>query len=963
MRSGRASLKDLRKIPEIVEQRSSLIRIESFRIDLEAQALWRGDDRVHLRTKTWEVLRYLVTHPGALVTKGQLLDAIWGEVVVSEETLTKSISELRQALGDDPRKPTLIETVHGRGFRLIPRIGETPGPEPERPRGETALRPPALPTEAAAVFGRDAELAELERQFAAACAGERQTVFVTGDPGVGKTSLVQAFVARRGGDRTPPWLLTAACFEPYGQGEPHLPLLNAFESLLQSADRAPLLALARRTAPTWLAQVPWAAGAADAPSSGYSTEQRMPREFAAFLEALGGFAPVVLVLDDLHWSDAATLNVLALIANLPRDRFPLLIIGTYRPAEAAASDALVRRLHRDLRLRRLCAEIPVGYLSESAVRALLADRLGSIAQEEMLARLVHGHTDGHPLFVTALVDHLLERRWLTDTRDGWKLVVSKDLVQDSVPSDVRQLIERRVELLSPAAQAALRTASIAGLEFDSRAVAAAMRAESSDVEATCDALARTHELVHPLGSSEWPDGSVGTRYAFRHALHRRVCDGQVGAASRREIHQRIGERIELAFERDPGPVCSELARHFSASGDAARACRHLELAAGRALGRFAYHEASSYLDGALERASATSEPARTELRLRRRRAVALSAIHGFSAEPVAANLARARELCDEVRDPASTLEVLYALAFLHFTRADHEASWSTVRQLAELASRAGPVARLQGLLLLGTVAVWSGDHVTASESFGELLALHRRNTASPEILAGYGVAPIVSALSNHGYHLWLTGNTEAARASSAEAVARARSLDNPFTLAGALVHAANLALMMREPEPAARLATEAYAIAAEHGLELWRSAARICRACATLGTARDVARAIARARAATAQWERNDSRIFLATAQGFLAGAMLDAGRPAEGLAAAERGIALAETSLDRMYAAELWRIKGELLLLLRPDRKAEARTCFVRAGEIAAAQGAGALAQRAAESRARLDGRRLRAR
>jgi tetratricopeptide (TPR) repeat protein len=257
---------------------------------------------------------------------------------------------------------------------------------------------------------------------------------------------------------------------------------------------------------------------------------------------------------------------------------------------------------------------------------------------------------------------------------------------------------------------------------------------------------------------------------------------------------------------------------------------------------------------------------------------------------------------------------------------------------------------VQGLLSLGTVAVWSGDHGTACEAFTALFALHRRSAASPEILAGFGVAPIVSARSNHAYHLWLTGRTEEARASSAEAIARARELENPFTLAGALAHAANLSLMMREPERAARLATEGHALASEHGFGLWRSVAEIARACATLGASRDASRAIARVRAAIAEWAGTQSRIFLATAHGLLAGALLDSGRREDGLAAAERGIELAETTLDRMYEAELWRVKGELLRL---DRSCEvaAHDCFARAAAIAAAQGATALVRRAEES------------
>jgi DNA-binding winged helix-turn-helix (wHTH) protein len=934
-----------------------------FRLDLRAEALWRGGAPIHLRTKTWQVLRHLVAHPGALVTKEQLLDAVWGDVVVSEETLTKSISELRRAFGDDPRQPRVIETVHGRGFRLLAQIPPPLDARASRPpTGADALGPPVPRFEATApVFGRDAELVALDRLFDAARAGDPRTVFVTGDPGIGKTSLLQSFLARRGRGDAPFWLLAGQCLEQYGSGEPHRPLLDAFEALLRAGDADALTALARRTAPTWLAQIPWAAGdagaGAGAPTGGRPTEQRMPRELAAFLEGLGGAAPVVLAVEDLHWSDAATMDVLALLAHRTGGHLPLLVVGTYRPSEAVARDAPVRRLHRDLRLRRACAEIALEYLTEDAVRALLVDRLGPIAQEQMLARLLHEQTDGHPLFAGALIDHLLEREWLAPSRDGWRLVVANDVVKGAVPTDARQMIERIAESLTASEQETLRAASLVGLEFDARAVAAAMQCATAEVEATCDALAHANRLVRPLGPAQWPDRTLATRYAFRHALHRRVFDDPVPTAARRELHQRIGERIEAGFEPDPGPVCSALAEHFTASGDGVRAGRHLELAGARALGRYAYREALSYLDRALRHTSVAPAPAQTELRLRRRRAVALAALHGYSAEPVAANLARARELCQEVQDPASSLEVLYALGLLHFTRADRDETWRIANELRDLTAGAAPIPQMQGLHALGSAAVWKGEHGIASDAFTQLFALHRENAEFSAPSAGSGVSPIVSASSNYAYHLWLVGKPEEAKAKSTEAVASARSLDDPFSLAGALVHAAILALIARADATAEILSAEAHALSGEHDLELWLGASSIARACATFSTARDPERALARARTAIAEWEATSSRIFLATAHGLLASALLDAKRPADGLAAAERGIELAETTLDRMYEAELWRVKGELLLLDRDDGAA-ARACLDRAAEIATAQGATALLRRAAESRARLDAR-----
>src|SRR5208283_88070 len=291
----------------------------------------------------------------------------------------------------------------------------------------------------------------------------------------------------------------------------------------------------------------------------------------------------------------------------------------------------------------------------------------------------------------------------------------------------------------------------------------------------------------------------------------------------------------------------------------------------------------------------TTDPDATELRLRCRQAVPLSAMHGYAGAEVYANLQRADELCQHVSDPTASLEVLYALVFLYFTRADRDAAWSTVRRLVKLAPQAGAVACLQSLLILGVVAVWSGDQVTAHSAFGEFLELQSHDPASSEILPGYGVTPIVSVNCHSAYHLWLTGFADEARHRSEQAIATARQLDSPLTLAGALSHASILALMSHAPEAADRLASEAFALAAEHGLEFWRSLAQVVRACARLGDARDVGRAIARTRAAIAAWKGAGTRIFLATAHGLFAGALLGVGRVADGLAVAEAGLTLAE--------------------------------------------------------------------
>src|SRR5262245_21713986 len=159
---------------------SDALHFGSLRMDLAAERLWRRDEPVHLRPKTWAVLRYLVERPGRLITKDELLAAVWESTAVTEGTLTKSIGELRVALDDAADAPRFIETVHGRGFRFV---------------GHTAAAEAPAAAPAATFVGRDAELAALANHLDRARDGRRQVVFVTGEAGIGKTTLLDTFAA------------------------------------------------------------------------------------------------------------------------------------------------------------------------------------------------------------------------------------------------------------------------------------------------------------------------------------------------------------------------------------------------------------------------------------------------------------------------------------------------------------------------------------------------------------------------------------------------------------------------------------------------------------------------------------------------------------------------------------------------------------------------------------------------
>src|SRR5258705_9439874 len=213
------------------------------RIEPETERAWCGDRMLDLTPKAFAVLRHFVEHPTHLLTKDALLAAVWGDTVVSEAALTSCIRDVRRALADTSREPRYIETVHRRGFRFI-------GPVASTPAAPMALSDAPPPT----VVGRDAELERLQRSFETARAGRRRLVFVTGEAGIGKTTLVETFLARLGGGDVR--IGRGQCVEQYGTGEAYMPVLEALARMGRQPGGAAIVAALRQYAPSWLTQLP-----------------------------------------------------------------------------------------------------------------------------------------------------------------------------------------------------------------------------------------------------------------------------------------------------------------------------------------------------------------------------------------------------------------------------------------------------------------------------------------------------------------------------------------------------------------------------------------------------------------------------------------------------------------------------------------------------------------------------------
>jgi DNA-binding winged helix-turn-helix (wHTH) protein/tetratricopeptide (TPR) repeat protein len=578
---------------------------DEFRLDVENQCLWRGDTRVPLMPKPFAVLQYLVEHPGRLVTHDQLLAAIWPETYVQPEVLRRYILEIRRALGDSAEAPHFVQTFPKRGYQFVARVVDSGAPSPLSASGTAPI-----------LVGRGSAFADLDRRLARALAGQRQIVFVVGEPGIGKTSLVDAFHA--GAAIAGVSVARGQCVEGFGGKEPYYPLLEAVGQLARGQAGAAVIDTLATNAPTWLIQFPSlirAGQQADLQREILgATRERMVRELCEALEAITRTVPLVLVLEDLHWVDPSTLDVMSAIARR-REPAKLLVLATVRPADVILSESPLKALKQDLLLHRLAQELELGRLEESDVGDYVAAEFAPGDIPAGLAAVIHSHSDGNPLFMTAMLDHLVQRGILLQSRGRWTLTVPLDEVDPGVPETLKQLLEIQLQHLTEAEQRLLTCASVAGQHFTAWSVATMQESAVSSFEQTCDALAERQQFLRFSGTHEWPNGAATPAYQFRHALYREVLYRRLTPALRCAYHHRLAEGLEPFCSRAEPEMAAQIASHFVEAHQYDKGIRYLTLAAENATRRYAHQRAIAVLEHARELLPKVARDRRRELDL------------------------------------------------------------------------------------------------------------------------------------------------------------------------------------------------------------------------------------------------------------------------------------------------------------------------------------------------------------
>jgi len=618
---------------------------ETYTLDTDRYELRHAGALCPLEPHALDILAYLLAHRDRVVTKQELLEHLWPQRCVSEGILTQRLMMIRKAIGDSGRRQHCIKTIHGRGYRFIapvavhalaPRHGGLPAtaapgeparhgeappagvvvpdgapwpasvqvlPCPDEPGTGARPRrvPPPLLRRPPHFVGREAELAPLAQWWTMVQQGRRQIGVIVGEPGIGKTALVEAFVTQVSA-REDVWVGHGQCLDRYGVGEAYLPLLEALGRLGREPAGERLVAVLRQYAPSWLVHLPALLASEDQErlermTSGI-TPARMLRELAEALEVLTAARPLVLVLEDLHWSDRATLEWLAYVVRR-RDPARLLLLGTYRPVEVMGQAPALRALVAELRYHPQYVELALDALSEAATAAYLWQRCGAQPVPTGLPQLVHQRTGGHPLFLVAMGDELVRQGLLETAGDAGRSPGALAVLREVIPTGLRQYIEQHLEQLSDEDQALLEAASVAGSTFAVAAVAAGVAQAPETLEAHYTALARQGRFIRASGTETWPDGTVTACYQFLHALYHEVVYARVSAGYRMRLHQQIGARKEVGYGAQVGQIAAELAVHFARGRDAWRAVHYLHAAGENALRRSAYQEAVVWFEQAL----------------------------------------------------------------------------------------------------------------------------------------------------------------------------------------------------------------------------------------------------------------------------------------------------------------------------------------------------------------------------
>jgi class 3 adenylate cyclase/predicted ATPase len=806
--------------------------------------------------------------------------------------------------------------------------------------------------------GRQSELEHLRHALAQATAGHGQIVGVMGEPGLGKSRLFYEFTltAQSGA------LVLEAHAVSYGKASPYLPVIELLKSYFQLQPQddertrrekvgGKVLMLDRRLEET----LPYlfALLSIDDPTSSLpqmDPQIRRQRTFDALKklfvrESLN--QPLILIFEDLHWIDTETQGFLETLSDSLTSARMLLLVN-YRPEYRSAWGQ--KTYYTQLRLAPLGTEE-----AEELLTALLGND-GSLAA---LKRLILAKTEGTPFFMEEVVQTLAEEGVLGGERGHYGLVQAPTEIH--ISPTVQGVLAARIDRLSREEKELLQHLAVIGREFPVSLVRQVLSQPEEELYRVLAALQRKEFLYEQPAFPE-------VEYLFKHALTQEVAYGTVLYERRKALHERTAQAMETLYRATLDEHYSELAHHYTRSGNTEKAVEYLHLAGQQAVQRSANVDAIQHLTAALELLTTlpdTRTRAQQELMLQVTLGVPLQFTRSFSSPEVKATYARARALCQQVGETRQLFPVLFGLRRFHLVRGEFLTARELGEQLLSLAQREQDPALLVGAYrALGSTLFHLGEFGAAQAHLAQGLTLYDAQRHRSHVFL-YGTEPGIYGLTYLAWALWHLGYPDQTLQKSKAALTLAQELSHLFSLAGARNFTAMTHQFRRDRPLTQEWAEASVTLAREQGFPVWLGLGAVLQgwARAELGQSEE---GITQIRQGLATNQAIGTGLFQSYYLALLAEAYGKAGQAEDGLAVLAEALTVVDTSGERFYEAELYRLTGELTLqqskvqssrvkVPSPQAEAEAEACFHKAIEIARKQQAKSLELRAVMSLSRL--------
>src|SRR5881396_2623754 len=898
---------------------------------------WAASERGRLAKEVCDVFEQLATRSSA-AGDHQAAQRWWRRLAALEPLSSRAALGLMTALAERGEIPEALR--HGKAYEALVRdeLGAPPEPavaavlnrlqhEPAAAEGVSNddLRLAVASGGRRRTVGYEKQRATLREGFRAAVAGRGLMMCIAGEPGSGKTTLIEDLLGEVVASGRISHVTRGRCSERLAGSGAYLPLLDALESLLRADARGAIAHLMQQHAPNWYVQVAPAlqtAAQGKAPQVQAASQERLKRELNAFFREVCRLRPLVVFLDDVHWVDASTVDILSYVAN-QMNTAQMLILATYRPAELQITKHPFGALKLHLQGEGVCQELTLELLTPEDVAEFLDLEFPHHHFPARFARFMHGKTEGSPLFMVDLVRYLRAKQVIVPDNGGWTLAGSLPDLERELPESARSMIERKIEQLSEDDRQLLTAASVQGHDFDSTIVTQVLSGVADKIEERLDALDRIHGLVRPLRELAFPDGTPTARYRFVHVLYQNALYARLAPTRRATLSRAVAEALLGHYGDRSAEVAAELALLLEAAKELPRAVEYFAIAAERAADVYANGEAVELAQHGLrllQTLPETGERAGRELGLQLRLGYSLMFTKGYTHPESGAAMTRAREICQAFGETPQLFPAVFGVWAYYIVSAEMRSARETAEQLLRMAESARDPILLHGAhTAMGSSLHHMAELAASHEHFEQAISLHdpRQHEAYVALYRqDLGLYMRCESLRV----LWLLGFPERALRRLQDAFALAREIADPIDVKWPLVFAPILHQHRGEPERSLEFAEQCLAHAEEHGLDAHLRWGTLLRgwALAELGA---VEEGIAQMHESLAAHRAIRQLIIFPYELGLLAHSLAKAGRMDDGLAAVQEALEVVAATDQRFYEPELRRMRGEMALRGNAER------------------------------------------